>query len=330
MSNFDYHSAYVRAKFEYLCLKFNQTNQPNQLGGYSENSPVHVAAAAIAVINCTYFGTNQESVDCVDNTSAEATAQKKAQLETEIAALGTSIKDRTKRMELTSQLNSLNTVKTDLTNISNISNRTCDKILATVASIYLSILFNSTKNTTNTDTFSTALNDLMNKKIINCKSEKRTPEKIKQIIKYYLNVINKINEYLENIGTPNGVSYVDIFTNAEYGKSDKKVIEKLREKGLEISAADEENFRMVNDFIGSNLQHVKKISVHDILAKLKINSQPIETLLVEELKKEYPNVNSEIDVANMIVFGVYTYDRPTNKTTVSNQITQSVRLSRKL
>ena len=136
------------------------------------------------------------------------------------------------------------------------------------------------------------------------------------------------------IGKTNGVSYIDIFTNAEYGKSDKKVIQKLREKGLEIAPTDEKNFRMVNDFIGSNLQNVKRISVHDVLTKLRINSQPLDEKLLTELKKEYPNAdpnpNTQIDVGNMIVYGVYTYDRPTNKTIISNPITQNVRVSRKL
>jgi hypothetical protein len=174
------------------------------------------------------------------------------------------------------------------------------------------------------------LNDFINKKIRNCSKQQRTPEKIKEIIKYYLNVINKINDYLENIAKPNGVSYIDMFTNAEYGKSDKKVIEKLKEKGLEIAAVDEENFRMINDFIGSNLQYVKKISVHDVLAKLKVNSTTFNTVLLEELKTNYPNVNSQIDVNNWIVYGVYKYERSGDKTTVSNPITQSIRISRKL
>ena len=352
MSNSNYYSEYVRSKFEYLCLKFNnQHNQHNQLfqsGGYSENSPTHIAAAAIAVINCTYFGTKQKSVDCP---SIDPNTEQISKIEADIENLTDSIKDRGKRMELTTQLNSLktqlNSQKTRKSEIKTIdvSNRICDNVLATVASVYLSILFNmpivkTDKLTTNTfidpfmDPFTLALNDFINKKIRNCSNQQLTPEKIKkkikEIIKYYLNVINKINDYLENIAKPNGVSYIDMFTNAEYGKSDKKVIEKLKEKGLEIAAVDEENFRMINDFIGSNLQYVKKISVHDVLAKLKVNSTTLDTVLLEELKTHYPNVNSQIDVNNWIIYGVYTYDRVSNKTTVSNPITQSVRISRKL
>jgi len=339
MSNSDYYSAYIRAKFEYLSLKFNinqsnHTNQSNQstqstqTGGYSYAgnndglNAINFAAAAIAVINCTYFGTGQQSVDCP--AAIDPNVAKRADLEAQIAALDSSIKNRGKKMELTSQLNSLNVVKMDLTNLANVSNRSCDNVLATVASVYLSILFNMSTIST-TDTFSSALNDLMNRKIANCTTTHRTPAKIKEIIKYYLNVINKINEYLERIGKPNGVSYVDIFTSAEYGKSDKKVIEKLREKGLAISPADEENFRMVNEFIGANLQHVVKIPVHAVLSKLRISSGPLESTLLAELRTEYPDVdtNRTIDVANWIVFGVYTYERSTNRTTISNPITVS-------
>lgn len=330
MSNSNYYSEYVRSKFEYLCLQF---------GGYSENSPTHIAAAAIAVINCTYFGTNQKSVDCP---SIDPNTDKISKIEKELANLTDSVKDRSKKMELTTQLNSLKTRKSEIKSI-DVSNRICDNVLATVASVYLSILFNmgiTTKTITNiitntttnitTDVFTLELNNFINKKIRNCSNEQRTPEKIKEIIKYYLNVINKINDYLENIAKPNGVSYIDMFTNAEYSKSDKKVIEKLKEKGLEIAAIDEENFRMINDFIGSNLQYVKKISVHDVLANLKVNSTTLDSVLLEELKTNYPNVNSQIDVNNWIVYGVYTYERSGDKTTVSNPITQSVRISRKL
>jgi hypothetical protein len=337
MSNTNYYSEYIRSKFEYLCLKFNnqynQHYQLLQLGGYSENSPTHIAAAAISVINCTYFGTNQKSVDCP---TIDPNTEQISKINAELAKLTESVKDRGKKMELTRQLESLqprkSQIKSEIKSI-DVSNRICDNVLATVASVYLSILFNmgsSTNSESTTDSFTLALNDFINKKIRNCSKQQRTPEKIKEIIKYYLNVINKINYYLENIGKPNGVSYIDMFTNAEYGKSDKKVIEKLKEKGLEIAAIDEENFRMINDFIGSNLEYVKKISVHDVLAKLKVNSTTLDNNLLEELKTNYPNVNSQIDVNDWIVYGVYTYERQSNKTTVSNPITQSVRISRKL
>ena len=128
-----------------------------------------------------------------------------SEIKRDLLNLTDSIKDRGKRMELTRQLDSLQPIKSQIKSkfeTIDVSNRICDNILATVASIYLSILFNmgTTTNTTNTtNSFTLALNDFINKKIRNCSNEQRTPEKIKEIIKYYLNVINKINDYLENI-----------------------------------------------------------------------------------------------------------------------------------
>ena len=50
---------YAKYKFKYLCLKL-------QNGGYSSDAPQNLAAAAIAVINCSFVNTNQMSVDCND------------------------------------------------------------------------------------------------------------------------------------------------------------------------------------------------------------------------------------------------------------------------
>jgi biotin operon repressor len=137
---------------------------------------------------------------------------------------------------------------------------------------------------TNKSTFITLINDLINTKINNCEIAKRTEEKKYEIIKYFLNSIQKMNELLYLIGKENGVSYQDIFTNAEYGKQDKKAIEKLREKGIIIDKDDEEYFRMVNDFIGSNLNNIKFININEVIDQINNASNDNKQKLISEFE----------------------------------------------
>lgn len=308
---------YSLTKFRYLCLKL-------QNGGYTENTATHLTAATIAVINCTYYNTNQKSVDCVtivDNT------QKINLLNDELVKLETEkgIKAIKRKLEIRSELDKLMLEKNKIntrTDTPDVNKRTCDKILSTVASVYLSIIYNTNKNT-----FITLMNDLINAKINNCEIAKRTEEKKYEIIKYFLNIIQKMNELLYLIDKQNGVSYQDIFTNAEYGKQDKKAIEKLREKGIKISKDDEEYFRMVNDFIGSKLDKIKFININEIISQINNASPDNKKKLILEFElSENKNIkNTEMKPNKFIVYGVYKFDRNNNSTIVENIITHEQR-----
>lgn len=325
LSDNEFKTKYAQIKFKYLCLKL-------QNGGYTEVSPTHLAAAAIAVINCTYAGTNQQSVDCVAPISTNI--ERINQLNTELLALGenpSGIKNINRKREITVELNRLKTLKTEVKAV-DVNNRTCDNVLATVASIYLSIVFNTNETKS---TFITLINDLINAKIRNCSEAQRTDEKKQKIIEYFLNTITKLNQYLsaisdiDNTSTNTSVSYKDIFTNAEYGKQDKKAIEALREKGLVISKEDEENFRMVNDFIGSKLDKVKLINIQEVINGFKISGKSITNDLKTKLNK-FDSVSTDINTDKFIAFGVYTFDRANNKSIITNTITNKQRKERGL
>jgi biotin operon repressor len=167
------------------------------------------------------------------------------------------------------------------------------------------------------------MNDLINAKINNCEIAKRTEEKKYEIIKYFLNLIQKMNDLLYNIDKQNEVSYQDIFINAEYGKQDKKAIEKLREKGIKISKDDEEYFRMVNDFIGSNLDKIKFININEIINQIGSASENNKKKLIIEFElSANKNIkNIEIKPNKFIVYGVYKFDRSNNTSSVEKIIT---------
>jgi len=327
-------SQYSATKFSYLCLKLEKQIQN---GGYTEATPTHLAAAAIAVINCTYFGTKQESVDCVEPVTDNSGRIK--EIEKEIADIDNkekkTISDRKELATLTNELKTL-TNKKQIVSDTDVTNRECDNVLATVASIYLSIIFHDTQ-----DIFIQLINDLIMKKVTNCikreKDKKKLKSKINEIITYFLNVVNKMNTYLENIGKTNNVSYEDIFTNAEYGKQDKKKLKKLKEQNptesifSSINKEDQENFRMVNQFIGHRLHKVNYINLHDLINKItatndaKITANTDITALINKdyLKTIFHNKIDIVDTNNFIVFGIYTYDRTNNSVVITNPITYS-------
>jgi hypothetical protein len=311
-------SQYNAIKFKYLCLKLekqlkNQTNNIfKQTGGYTETTQTHLAAAAIAVINCTYFGTQQKSVDC--SAPVVNTTERINQINAELVRLEnlSGIANINKKRELNVELNSLKSVKSSVDSVS-VNNRTCDNVLATVASIYLSIIASD-----NVNTFTKLINDLINGKLVNCTNDQKTEAKKLEIIEYFLNAVNKMNEYLENIGK--NVSYEAIFTNAEYGKQDRTVAEKLIEKGLNPIIVNDENFRMVNQFIGPRLDKVKFINLHNLIDNIKASSDDNKNIL----KRKFPQTpqKTSININNFIIFGVYTYDANRNKKTIiTNPIT---------
>ena len=309
-------SQYNALKFKYLTLKIQKN------GGYTETTPMHLAAACIAVVNCTYLGSNQESVDCP--VSADPTLERIKIIQEELKNLEnvSGVKAINKKRELNMELSKLSVSKTKVDTPS-VNNRTCDTTLATVASIYLSIIYHTDKNK-----FMLTINDLINSKINNCEVALRSNEKKKQITEYYLRPIKKMNDYLLNIcerktGSANCVTYEDIFTNAEYGKQDKEIVKKLKElKGFVISADDEENFRMVNQFIGPNLNKVALLDLHTIIDDISSINNEQKQSLKSGTNYSVPT-NANINTNNFIAFGVYTYDRNTNTTTVKNKITNS-------
>jgi hypothetical protein len=203
----DHKSNYIAMKFKYSFLKF-------QTGGYNSNDAINLAAAAAAVINCANFDNKAVSVDCYDPTAEKIT------LEARLVTLSTTrdnltgIKNAEARMKIEKEIadvrNQINVVQSRI-GTSNVANRTCDKVLATVASIYLAIIHNKH------DGLVSLINDLASKKINNCPSDKRTPEKRISVAKYYLNILLKLNDYLNGIGN-NLVSFDAIFENAEYSK----------------------------------------------------------------------------------------------------------------
>jgi hypothetical protein len=328
-------SQYNAIKFKYLFLKFineqttqlqqqeqEQEQKQKQEGGYTESSPTHLAAAAIAVINCTYAGTNQKSIDCVQPLPNNDIKIK--EINDELIKLEniSGIKSINRKRELNIELNNLKNIKSNVNTI-DINNRICDQELATIASIFLSIIY-----ITEPEKFITLINDLINTKFNNCKftlvsNTKEIEAKKMEIVKYYLNVLKKINSYLENIGKQkqDGVSYEAIFTNAEYAKQDKKMIEKLREKGIKISKDDEENFRMVNQFIGPNIDNIKLINLEKIYKSIMIKNNLLSDNILNILKNEYTTPTTIISTNNFIVFGVYTINPQTKKVIINNPIT---------
>jgi hypothetical protein len=173
----DHKSNYIAMKFKYSFLKF-------QTGGYNSNDAINLAAAATAVINCANFDNKAVSVDCYDPIAEKIT------LEARLVTLNTTrdnltgIKNAEARMKIEKEIadvrNQINVVQSRI-GTSNVANRTCDKVLATVASIYLAIIHNKH------DGLVTLINDLASMKINNSPTDKRTPEKRISVAKYYLN-----------------------------------------------------------------------------------------------------------------------------------------------
>jgi hypothetical protein len=282
-------SDFVAMKFKYLSLKFEHEFQQ---GGYNENNAINLAAAATAVINCTNKDAGVQSVDCVDSNINEMIEEKKKLEESEkFGKKGVSSKLlqlRNKFLEKTQSVKNKIGQLTKKTNDSNqlsVSNRACDDVLATVASIFLAIIHHKYK------IFSTLLNDLINRKINNCPKNIRTPEKKLQIVKYFLNVVIKLNNYLNLIGST--IKIDDIFDNAEYSKvvKDERKINSFIFDG--IFNSENNKFTFVN-----NIKPINILALIDDLIKLKTLNDAEK----DELKKEslYAVKFSDADIESKV------------------------------
>ena len=346
-------SDYVAIKFKYRALQF-WFNYQN--GGYVANDAANLAAAATAVINCTNYGTNTESVDCA-YTDAK---KKKASFEEQLKNLNNQltahdckyqaisgeacsnesvsklvaelklvnvIKRNEKRANIEKEIqtihNELRLVNKTLENYSasDISNRTCDNNLATVASIYLSIIHHTFGG------LAQLMSDLISAKMTNCKKYLNPTEdqtnKLTEVVNYYMRALDKANQYLESIGSTDAEkafgSYQNIFTNAEFAKQDTKRFNKLKELYPELfgSISEEQmpNFRMVNEFMGSNLQNIKPINLSDIIDNVRIKSSKVsppkqlsellESDNLNKIKNSFPNPTFVVRTDDFIVFGIY-------------------------
>jgi len=205
---------YAKYKFKYLCLKL-------QNGGYYENTPQNLAAAAIAVINCSFINTNQMSVDCNDEiTKSYDEVLKVLEQERNNIEIDTTLSVVRKANQLKENQIKINNHKIKKSSVINVvtapKDKLCDPTLATVASIYLSLIYVTDENK-----FITLIKDLINAKVINCKtrvSKERLEIKTKEIQEYYLKILLQINKFLTEIGDK--IKYEQIFINSEFSKTD--------------------------------------------------------------------------------------------------------------
>jgi hypothetical protein len=349
-----FQTKYIQMKFKYLCLKI-------QNGGYIDNTPQQLAAAAIAVINCTYADSDQRSVDCISSDPREKEMsdlkEAKSKLEADPNQTRKTRGEIASLDEKITKLNKLRELKTSV--IVDIGNRTCDHVLATVASIYLSIIYKLDK-LKNTNIFITMFYNLMYAKYINCKEDQRSDVKKTEIIQYYLNTINRINQYLLNInqevtynnGKPVKVSYDEIFANSEYGKQESRLVsqctiettdvytklkifdhEFILLKSDEYSHDEINDFRMANDFIGSNIFNIEYIDILDVDV---INQ--FKTLLTEKKRllpltfilTTTPNIDLSTKVITktqeLILFGVYKYRKDETNKVLLDGVSRDLRI----
>jgi len=224
-----------------------------------------------------------------------------------------------------------------------ITNRECDStgILPTVASIYLSILAKIQIENNSLSILEQTINDLIIKKLLNCSSTQLTSERVQNVIYYYFKVLNKINLYLSEIGTPNHPSYEDILLNAEYGKYDSSFIENITKAQpndvktsekiviindnetpnqdcfLSVKKTDLNKFRIVNEFIGANLD---KINLIDI-SKFKIPNQKYQiSEVLQTVASKFQPIETTFNINNFVIFGIV---KDTNKIVSNTQKTFS-------
>jgi hypothetical protein len=323
---------YAKYKFKYLCLKL-------QNGGYSDVTPQNLAAAAIAVINCSFVGTNQISVDCIDETKKSYEEVLK-ELEdernniTNDATLST-VKKANKLRENQVKIDNHKTKKSSVTNvITQPKDKLCDPVLATVASVYLSLIYATRPND-----FITLIRDLINAKVNNCKirivDNQRFEVKKKEIQEYYLKVLMQINKFLTEIGQT--TTYEKIFTNSEFSKTDeeanlptktknsqeKMTLEnekktpniaqpRLTQIKARLDQIDAENtkMRIANSFMLQNIGNVRLLNIENIKTEL---SMPTDF-------NNYVTIGQAINPDNFIIKGSYLYDKNTNTDIVSDKI----------
>lgn len=326
---------YAKYKFKYLCLKL-------QNGGYNDVTPQNLAAAAIAVINCSFVGTNQMSVDCVDETIRPYQEVMK-ELENEKLSIEndttlSTVKKANKLREVQVKIDNHKTKKNSQQTTINPKDKLCDPTLATVAAIYLSIVY-----VTRPNDFMILIRDLINAKVNNCKSRiinnnQKLQIKTREIQEYYLKVLMQINKFLTKIGQT--ITYEKIFTNSEFSKTDEEANSPIRtknsgeknaleneKKNPNISAmrltqikerldqidAENTKMRIANNFILTNLNNIKLLNIENLKTELGMPND----------FNNYTTVGQTINPNDFIVKGSYLYDKKTNTDIISDKITFS-------
>jgi hypothetical protein len=306
MTNSNYYSKYVSAKFKYLWLKFNKEyNQAQQTGGYKFKYPdqgkpnldqimelsISMTAAYAALIMCD----TQTSVDCSSTV--------------------------------------VRFVKTG-----------CDddaRILSIIASLFLSIL-STEKDMNQVNFFYELFASFIRKKITNCKttgsSSLVTKDKVKEIISYYLNLIKQINNNLKNINDTKDTILDKIFLSAEYRDPlrTNRITEEQKIKLVELSgnkpniafinddleattSGKKVNLGIINSFFENNLEKVKYISYSDFLNYLKKdvklkNTASLDDKIYKEIFEEisastdFTDDTGSVDVSKFIFLGAYKDD----------------------
>jgi len=330
----EYYTKYSKYKFKYLCLQM-------QKGGYNKIDAQNLAAAAIAVVNCTFAGTDQKSIDCKPFDKTREIVEKLEKEREEITS-NTKLSNIQRMNKLRENQNELDKYKhynNKKSDVPDISNRTCDPVLATVASLYLALIY-----ATKPEDFITLMKDLINSKYKNCGmlSEADKVEKLKEIKEYYSKVLEKINKYLSKIGKPGGTPFEKVFTSSEYSKVDKEANEAKRvanmperakltaeqkqlsptnptnptnktrlneiKRRLDEMDDEETRFRTANEFMLDNLKLLKLLNLEALKQQLGIENA---LTTVGEV---------EIDPYGFIIKGSYKYDKPNNLDTVEDII----------
>lgn len=295
MTNSNYYSKYVSAKFKYLWLKFNKEyDQVQQTGGYKFKYPakglpnddqimelsISMTASYAALIMCN----TQPSVDC-RSTFVRSSCDDDA------------------------------------------------RILSIIASLFLSIL-STEEDTSKVNFFYELFASFIRKKIANCKSSGSsalvTKEKVKQIIIYYLNLIKQINDNLKNIILDDiflSAEYRDSLRPITDQQKEKLVklsqnsphIAFTKDQLIATTSEEKVNLGIINSFFENNLEKVKYISYSTFLDYLKKNQKLKNTASLDDISyteifdeisvlTEFTDETGSVDVSKFIFVGAYKND----------------------
>jgi hypothetical protein len=205
---------------------------------------INFTAAAIAVINCTSENKGK-SADCEDTRIKEDLT--KADGHGEVSQANNAELKKKRQDELTV--------------LKKMDKCTADETLQLVASMFLAILHNSTKEG-ESSIFIKNLGSIINHKISNCKKVNLngtiSDEQKNIIINYYKNVIDQINKNLNSISTflLNEENKKNLIYNAEYTTENS-----VLETATDIYTIT----RTYNDYFKNNLQHLKYINNFKIM-----------------------------------------------------------------
>ncbi len=205
---------------------------------------INFAAAAVAVINCTTENKGK-SVDCEDTRKKEALTKADGHGEVSQAKVA-EIKKETQK---------------ELTFLKTMDKCTADETLQLVASMFLAILHNSTKEG-ESSIFVKNLGSIIDHKIRNCNKVSADDAISKQtkteIIQYYMNVVNQINKNLQSLSEflKNEENKKNLIINAEYTTETST---------LDMNTDTFTIIRTYNDYFKNNLEHLKYINNFKIM-----------------------------------------------------------------